>query len=233
MNKIPFSVYDFFGYLASGVLVLAAFDFVFLGGSFISKNHTFSSSIVLIVVVYVLGHLVAHLSSVILEHGFLRKVLRSPEVHMLNEIQPSRWQTIFPGNFHRLPEDTKNRIQLRAKEDGVKASGRGLFVHCHAVVKRDESTNIRLNSFLNLYGFCRNTSMAGLIVVILFAVGSFIRVPADGLQQINLNYFFWAVVVFVASAGMFYRYLKFFRHYTQEVFVSYASGVGRIRENEV
>jgi len=32
----------------------------------------------------------------------------------------------------------------------------------------------------------------------------------------------WAIVAFVAAIGMFYRYLKFFRHYTVEVFTTYA-----------
>jgi hypothetical protein len=44
MNKIPFSVYDFFGYLAPGFLILAAADFARGGGWLFRDNTGFARS---------------------------------------------------------------------------------------------------------------------------------------------------------------------------------------------
>lgn len=43
--------------------------------------------------------------------------------------------------------------------------------------------------------------------------------PQNGAQAEKV---WWAMVSAIAGVGMFYRYLKFFRHYALEVFTSYA-----------
>jgi hypothetical protein len=89
-------------------------------------------------------------------------------------------------------------------------------------VKRDQATLERLNSFLNLYGFCRNLSLALILAVPLLLYGALREFDYKTLQGINGDRLAWAAVALVASIGMFYRYLKFFRHYTVEVFMTYA-----------
>lgn len=72
----------------------------------------------------------------------------------------------------------------------------------------------RLNAFLNLYGFSRNVSMAALLIVPMLIVGALTGDVAPRL---------WAASgALVTAVAMFYRYLKFFRLYTVEVFVNYA-----------
>ncbi len=223
MNKIPFSVYDFFGYLASGFVLLATVDLVTGANWLFTRDIPVQVLFLLLVTVYIAGHLVAHLSSVLLELWFLRKVLGSPEVHMLNDCSGSRWSSVFPGNFKPLPADTRRRTIKRAEQEDVAATGRGLFLHCHATVKRDQATLERLNSFLNLYGFCRNISMAALVSTVLLVGAAIWKVPLCGIRSVKLEFLAVAFALLFVAVGMFIRYLKFFRHYTQEVFVSYAS----------
>ncbi len=216
--KIPFSVYDFFGYLSSGYVILAVSDLAFGDGWLVGSTPTVSTFVFLLVVAYVIGHIVAHISSAVLEHVVLRKALKSPEVHLLEPKDVRGWKRLFPGHFRALPVATIDRISARAKEHGVATSGRSFFFHCHPLVKKDEATRERLASFLNQYGFCRNISMALLVSVFVLVSGAIV----DKGRFDDTNLLIGAGLLLFGAIAMFYRYLKFFRHYTLEVFMTYA-----------
>ncbi|MFH1349886.1 MAG: hypothetical protein ABII26_03025, partial [Pseudomonadota bacterium] len=74
----------------------------------------------------------------------------------------------------------------------------------------------RLNTFLNLYGFSRNISMSGLLAASVLIIGMF----STGFSTQKM---WWIIVALGICIGMFYRYLKFFKHYTEEVFRAYAA----------
>lgn len=225
--KLPFSTYDFFGTLAAGFVALAAVDFAFNGGWLLKSELTPVLGIVWVVFAYTIGHIIAHISSVFLEHRVLRRGLGSPEIHMFAAKQPGGlWPRLFPGNFHPLPEDTQQRIRARASDERVACPGRGFFFHCHAIVKRDPATRERLGAFLNMYGFCRNMCMAGLLAIPILIAGSVRELDFTCWWSSVHKPQLWAALgALGASVGMFYRYLKFFRHYTLEVFTTYvASG---------
>lgn len=206
MNRIPFSVYDFFGYLAAGFVVLAAADRSFDRGWLFGRNLDLVSGLLLVVVAYVLGHLVASVSSFLLEQKMVRDTLRSPEETLFRGEAGTRWARLFPGYYRPLPEKTRERVLEKAvKRAGIHEAGRALFLHCHSVVKREQAVLERMNFFLNLYGFCRNVSAASFLAVPLLLVG----------QE-----YWWALAAVAVAFGMFHRYLKFFKHYTVEVFVS-------------
>ena len=216
--KIPFSVYDFFAYLATGFVVLVAVDFA-LDLGWTAKEKLPPGMVVFVTIgAYVLGHIVANLSSYFLEHQFLRGVLRSPEETLFGAERRTPWRRLFPIFYKPFPEETQRRILEKAKAAGIEKPGRGLFFHCHALVKRDQATLERLNTFLNLYGFCRNVCAASLIAaaILLFAAFAY---PDRASHTQKLA---WAIVAVGASIGLFYRYLKFFKHYTEEVYRSYA-----------
>jgi hypothetical protein len=81
--KIPFSIYDFFGYLSSGFAVLAAYDYASGEKWLLADSVPLEIGVLIILAAYITGHVVSHLVSVVIEHGFLRRVLRSPEEHLL------------------------------------------------------------------------------------------------------------------------------------------------------
>ena len=54
------------------------------------------------------------------------------------------------------------------------------------------------------------------------AILAFIVLLADMVfGTVRDNEWVWLLAAMIAAVGMFYRYLKFFKHYTMEVLVSY------------
>ena len=215
MNWIPFSIYDFFGYLASGFLLLAALDYAFNGGWVLNEDLGIVFGVFWVGVAYIAGHIVANLSSYLLEKKLVRRVLVSPEETLFQAKRTTGWPRIFPNFYEPFPGNLQQRILSRAREKaGIDEPGRALFLHCHSIVKRDEATQVRLNSFLNLYGFSRNISMAATLAFIVL-LGDFV------FGSVTDNEWVWLLAAMVAAVGMLYRYLKFFKHYTMEVLMSY------------
>lgn len=222
MSKIPFSVYDFFGYLAAGFILLIAIDYSFNGGSLLKKdNLTIIQSIVWILAAYITGQIVANIAGDLIERRIVRNRFQSPEELLFQAPSVTGWRRIFPGFHQPLPIGLQERILQKAKaRAGIDTPCRSLFLHCHTIVKHDQVTKERLDTFLNLYGFCRNVCMAALLaVVILFADSIFDWISGRGIHPSNL---WWSIAALLVAMGTFYRYLKFFRHYTAEVFTTYA-----------
>lgn len=225
--KIPFSVYDFFGYLASGFAVLAAYDYASGGKWLLANSVPPGIGVLIVLAAYVTGHVVSHLASVVIEHGFLRRVLRSPEEHLLAaSLSPTRWRWFFPGNFSQLPTETRDRVLAKARSASAGSHPRALFFHCHACVKSDEATLSRLNTFLNLYGFCRNLAMAVLLASLVLMGSTIVRFEWP-LSTESKNSLLMGALCLPIAYVLVLRYLKFFRHYTLEVFVSYAEAGSR------
>jgi hypothetical protein len=214
--KIPFNVYDFFGYLAVGFLVLVSIDFACNGGWLLNDNIIPVYALFWVLMAYIIGHITAHVASFLLENLFVQKFLGSPEEHLLGEPKLSWKARLFPGNFKPLPKKAQERILARVSELGGPETGRALFFHCYAIVKSEPDTRDRLSIFLARYGFCRNISLASLLVAGSLILGP-IRCPATAGEVLP-----WLPVALAIAVGMLYRYLKFFRHYTVEVLTSYA-----------
>ena len=103
MSKIPFSVYDFFGYLSAGFLTIIALEYAFGSADVLHTEHTVAFGFVIVVVAYMVGHIVAHLSSVILENWIVRKALKSPEHHLLNtETDTTLMAKVTSRTFHAI-----------------------------------------------------------------------------------------------------------------------------------
>jgi hypothetical protein len=221
VSRIPFGVYDFFGYLASGFLVLAALDLVFTGGSVLKSDMQLLPGLFWLVVAYVTGHIVANTSSFVLERALVQRVLGRPH-QVLFEVPARRnWSRLFPGYYEALPQETRERVLKKANERaGITQPGPGLFFHCFAFVRGDEDARGRLDSFLSLYGFSRNVATAAAIAVLVLAA-DFISMESVEVALHSVE-FRWAVAAAVAAVGLLYRYLKFFRLYSVEVFIRYA-----------
>lgn len=226
MSRIPFTVYDFLAYLSAGFIVLAAGDYAFDQGWLLRDDLGLVAGVFWAVAAYVTGHVMANLAGWVLETKILRDWLRSPEETLFGSRSPSsRRRRLFPGFYRPLPGETHTRVLGKARSKGISSSelaspDRGLFFHCFAVVKRDPITRERLDTFLNLYGFCRNACFALLVatLVLLIGVGS-----SPWRDSGTGDDVWWAIAAApVAAVGLFYRYLKFFREYTIEVFRTYA-----------
>jgi hypothetical protein len=223
--NIPFSAYDTFGYLSNGFLILCAVEYAFFGTSLAERDWKVGTAVFYLVLAYIIGHIVANISSYFLEYKIVREWLKSPEETLFEEPKkkgdpiPFKCR-LYPIFFRPFPEETQKRILAVAEKNGFPKPTRGLFLHAHSVVKQDKVTLERLTSFLNLYGFCRNMSLGLIIAALILLIGALIDVRHwSDTDNYKLA---WAGAALVGAVGMFYRYLKFFRHYTMEVFSSYA-----------
>lgn len=217
MDKLPFSIYDFFACLSSGFVLIAAVDYAFNAGKLLTHDAAFLLDLVLIIGAYIVGHVVAEFASHIYERGIVRGRLGDPLNNLLATPSASeRWRRVSKSYFQPLPEETQLRISKKAQARQFEGSGRGLFYHCHAIVKRDPVVLGRLGTFLNLYGFARNNSLAAFAAAPILVAGA-IHSHDDAGRKLWL-----AAGAIVAGIGLFYRYLKFFRLYAVEVLVSYA-----------
>lgn len=161
MDKIPFSVYDFFAYLSSGAVVLMTVDYVWGLGILERKEVGPVLGIALVIVAYVTGHIVAHFSSFLFEHTIVKRILKRPLALLLGE-QP-QWilfAWIFPNFYRAFPENTQTRIREQATARGCTGQGEGLFLHAYSIMTANERLQSRLDDFRNQYGFARNMSFA-------------------------------------------------------------------------
>ncbi len=215
MDKIPFSVYDFFAYLSSGTVVLATIDYIWGLGVLQRKEVGPALGVVLVILAYVTGHIVAQFSSFLIEHTVVKRILKRPLAHLLGE--KARWVVfvwVFP-NFHRpFPADTRRKIKEQAAARSCTSEGEGLFLHAYALVTASERAQARLDSFRNQYGFARNMSLSFLVPSIAIVATHFY-----GAHPVQLR---WSLLAAFASVCLFYRYLKFFHQYSYELLLRYA-----------
>ncbi len=113
--KIPFSVYDFFGYLAAGFVCLVAVDYAFSGGWLLEADPKLIPGIVLVFIAYAFGHAVSHVAWALLEEQFVRKVLRSPEETMFEKSASSRWIRFFPDSTSRCLQKLNEQYSMRQR----------------------------------------------------------------------------------------------------------------------
>lgn len=215
MDKIPFSVYDFFAYLSSGAVWVVTADYVLGTGLLNQKEITPVFGITLIIFAYVCGHIVAHFSSFIMEHLLVGRLLKRPASILIGETP--RWRVftrLFPNYFRPLPEQTQIRVKDQAEARCAKSMGEALFLHAYPVVSSNSAIQARLDDFRNQYGFARNMSFAFIVSAITIFIAHRLAYHPVRLR--------WALLSAFTGVTLFYRYLKFFRQYSYELFIRYA-----------
>jgi hypothetical protein len=213
--SIPFSVYDFFAYLSSGAVVLATADYIWKLGILTQKDIGPVLGVALIILTYVIGQIVAHFSSALLEHTIAGRILHRPSVLLLGGTPRNKvLKWMFP-NYHRpLPSNVQQRIREQAAARNCNSKGDGIFLHAYPLVTKNEKFQARLDEFRNQYGFARNMSFAFFLAAISIVIARW-----NGPQQVRMS---WAVLALLAAISLFYRYLKFFRQYSYELFLRYS-----------
>lgn len=114
MNKNPFSIYDFMGYLFPGMMCYIIIAYCFRMGLNISEISNFENlrnivkesqmefnlekSVIIIVIAYILGHIMSYLSSVTIEL-FTRKVFGYPSEYLLERGKGRNWWQMLKAFF--------------------------------------------------------------------------------------------------------------------------------------
>lgn len=213
MNNIPFSVYDIFGYLIAGLLLLFGVDYSFGLHWILNRNLNAQEWTAWVLIAYVIGHLNAAWASYWIEKVIVGKILGYPTKNLFAERRRKGFSHYRQPLDKSLATEIKNKFTQMTKTE-FDSKGHHPFLYCYHYVK-DKSPNgyARIGVFLNLYGFARNLSFALTALGLVFS--------ASFLITKNGHMFPVGLFAFVAAITFFFRYLKFFRLHAIEVFTSF------------
>lgn len=203
--KIPFNIFDFFGYLITGFL-FEVFLFLSVGVRIngIPPVDIYLKGGLIIISAYILGHIIALFASLIIEGFITKKLFGYPSENLFDDPKT---------NKKAYKKDFQEALKKAYKEKtGLSFDRNNFFKFAFHYVKESSPVTVaRLGTFLNLYNFSRNLCMLFLIM----AIWSFI------------DFFFlgWPVYLFslfiVLSVIFYFRFLKFFNLFADEVFRSF------------
>lgn len=219
------SDYEIFGHLTQGFLLLVGFDLVFGTSLILGATWDVPTGFAVVLFSYVVGHLVASPSSLILERGLVHRVLGAPLTYLLAYgSQPRAMRILFPGYFDALPDSILNKLsslQNVTYDPPSRTKSEGAFWAIYPVVRGDDAARGRLATFLRLYAFCRNSAFVGLVTSVLLIAsipfyGSSLK-TAPTFDRLSA-----AILIFVAAWILFHRFLKFYRLHSVELVSTYA-----------
>jgi len=218
MDRVPFDPYDFFGYLASGLLILVGMQLVFGFPQILGHELKLVDSAFLLLAVYVAGQIIATPAKAFLEDLVVGKMLHRPGENLLRTKGPLVRGILFPGFYKPLPEPIRKKLLKRKEAEGIEGSDESFFlqVRYKPEVLENERLLKRLDSFISKYGFARNLAFSSLVVGCALLWKSY-----SGHNPETLKY---SITALSAGFLLFYRYLKFFRQYSYELFNAYVGG---------
>lgn len=214
----PLTDYDFYAYIASGSLLIAAADRAWNAGEILARDDwSFVAIIVFFSTAYVAGHLVAAVSSPVIEHWLARTVLTPPGVVQLGLKPRTRMERFVGEAVGRYYEPFKP-----ATIDAIKANataelgGRGnldfedIFQAAHRRAYAAEHSRDRAEQFRNQYGFCRNVAFVSYLGVVFFSLSSAYGGSLGPAWP-------WIIVSAVVAVLMTVRFLKFYACFCAEI----------------
>jgi hypothetical protein len=220
MQCVPFDAYDFFGYLACGLLTVVGMELVLGFPPVLDLEPTLVSSSLLLLGVYIAGQMAATPAKALLEDGFVGRILGKPSTTLFRRKASLLGRLLLPGYYKPLPHLIADRIRGRAELEGIQETGETLFLHVRYSpdILANEKLILKLDAFINKYGFCRNVSFTTLVFGIALVT--------EALHVGDQALFEYGVTALVASVLLFYRYLKFYRQYAFEMFNVYGAKEG-------
>lgn len=219
----PFTSYDFYAFLSTGMIVLAAIDRVLMDSMLANQEQwTVAGGVFWAAMAYLAGQIVAIPSAILLELWLARRVLHSPVSILLGISTPRKRERIAAvifgaREYQPFPVPNRSRIiaklatELHVDKEALDPEAAFQCAWPHARSVADTAT--RLDNFLNQYGMCRNVSCACAIAAILLAFPAW---RAVNPHDVTL----FAGALFL-SIGLFGRFIKFYAAFAREVFRSY------------
>ena len=217
MPKIPFSPYDVFGYLATGLVMLVGMELVVGFPRILDTDLNVVRGALLLLASYVAGQIVATPAKSVLETLLVGRILGRPNSTLLKGQKPGVLGVLFPGFYEPLPPSTRELVQNKARANDIPVEGEALFLYIRyrPDIRQDDKLTARLDAFLKQYGFARNLSFTCMIVGLgLLASGIFGTAPLRVSE---------AATALVVGYALLYRYLKFLRQYCYELFNAFAA----------
>jgi len=225
----PLTNYEFYAFVSAGMLLIAAIDYCIADAILINRAEWSVVEVVFWTIVsYLVGHICASASSIILEQFVTRHLLRSP-TEIIAGLAKRRWVdhvvsflSAARREYSPLPEPLRrrllNRVSAAVEHPVPDLSAETVFETSFSVARSNPDTAGRLDQFLNSYGLCRNVSFVSFIGVALLA-RRYSMNPTD--HDLIL-----LIAAIVMAFGMYGRFFKYFSAYTREVLRTYANVTG-------
>lgn len=191
-NLLKFSDYDIFAYVIAGLALMIGLDVVLGWETILRRDGSLSLSegAVRVLIAYVIGMLLTAPSSYFLQRKFEHRVVGQPFGSLMRASATAGWRGIF-GSYHNpaseaVRERVKERLlglpgwdaaritTLETLPNGARVSpewlkaAEGVFFAAHPAATRDSVAAERMETFLKLYGFCRNLAFVLLICTVGF-----------------------------------------------------------------
>ncbi|SOC39455.1 hypothetical protein SAMN05892877_1062 [Rhizobium subbaraonis] len=221
----PLTNYEFYAFVASGMLLVATFDYCFAEAVLVHRTEwTTVQFIFWTVVSFIVGHICAAPSAGLVEHLLARTLFHDPMSVQLG-LKPLRRRERALGwlfayrEYAPLTPATRETILTAIATDAIGRCTHRAFEIAYPVARQVEDTARRLESFQNAYGFCRN-----IVFVSLIAGGALAyRYTVYGIGQDV----WFSLTAFVIAIGMYGRFLKYYALFGREVLLRFhASLIG-------
>lgn len=220
----PFTDYDFYAYLTSGLALLFALDYAGTGGSIMQRDEwSFVETVLAVSIAYIAGQFVASLSSPLLEHGFARHFLYPPVAVLLALSEP-RWRERLLGRLvGRYYEPFKPNVRKAIIERAATAlkvesseirDPEEVFQVAFPAARAVEDTRNRMDDFRNQYGFNRNAALVAFVAAVAIALRAWLLSDS--------NAWIWAGLSLAVGFGLLVRFLKFYSAFAAEVLRAFA-----------
>ncbi|MEZ2127615.1 MULTISPECIES: hypothetical protein [unclassified Sinorhizobium] len=223
----PLSNYEFYAFVSSGMLLIAAVDYCFTGGILVGRTDwTVVQAIFWTVVSYVLGQICAAPSSALVEFMLAHGFFRSPSAIALG-IGKRRWRDYVAAwmfanrEYAPLAKPVQDRIKNAASSKlnvpAATLTTDAIFQVAFQAAREKEDSIKRLESFQNNYGFCRNICFVGVIASAMLGYRYY--------QQPTEKDFWILIAAIVTAIGMFGRFLKYYSAYARQVLTAYSHSI--------
>ncbi len=128
MKELPFDPYDFFGYLASGLVCIVTAQLLFGFPKVIGADLKPFDMAVTILATYVAGQDNSWTFQLIYEDVLVHKILGSPTRNLLREHGQPHYRSVFHGFYKPLPAVIRSKIHAKIKAMGSQRADSGRSV---------------------------------------------------------------------------------------------------------
>ena len=194
------------------------------------SDFKFTTVLISLLFCYVTGHIIAAISSYLIESLLNHGLLKFPSENLLDISKRSKMQKVFKNYTRAFEVDFIRKFnEVYEKRFNTKPKEKDVFWLCFADISNHCPMGFnRVIHFVNLYGFSRNISGALIIYVILrIAAWPLLSSTIDGYTILIL------VCYFICALIMTKNYLKLFYRQCAELYYHfYALHTDKIMENQ-
>lgn len=171
------------------------------------SDFKFTTILIMMLFCYVIGHIIAAISSYLIERLFNNGLLKFPSENLLDNSKRNWFQKRFKNYTRAFDEEFIMKFKsIFALRFGSEPKNKDVFWLCFADISNRSPMGFnRVTHFVNLYGFSRNISGALLIYIILRILVSAIS-TIDVYTLIILGFYFSGALIMTKNyLKLYYR----------------------------